>query len=685
MQKLSETPPTPPLQKAPQTKAAREELAATVRPILQAIAKLIATDRRAVLLANRQGDILLSNQSAQRLAIDRTQLCERLDWPALCSRVRRAGNVLVSWQQNEQSFDGEVVHIPLGPAEGYLLRLAESDQESTWLRNRARSAALMRISHDLRTPIQSLLASAHLLTQDPGNGSSQAERVSQIRRAADLALDHISNVLAVIRGEQDARAGLPDEDFRIAEELGNLVALVEPMARARATEVHLEVSAPQDLTLHGPLRFVRALCQNLIDNSVNHGGGHVALRLRCSPLASTLGQDAQSAPLWRVDLELSDEGGGLPAAQKARLAEALGQTTGQSTHAAQPAAPREAQGDAPREELRPAEAGQPDSKRPSAGLNVLGHALQQLGGRIEIFDLGTDGMPLRAQTEGRVIGTLFRVSFSLPEAPTRARSAPAQPKAPRGNSLAGRRLLLVEDSPSSRDWLVQILHSFGAEVMSAGSAPEALALLARKEIASKVDLVLTDVTLPRMSGIEFAARLKSGDPAAPSPWQGKVVGLTAHGDDRIRHACALAGMVCVLQKPIPPERLRDVLTQIFSDVPIPNDGDRGLLDETVIAKSVVEDLFERLGAQTVTNFMQRALREAQTVVDELRQDGIGPDTGRRLHAATGACGLTGLVLIERQLRAIEVAVAEDGQDYARLIPPLSEALALTRKLIADLP
>ncbi len=131
--------------------ASGHDIAGSVRPILRAMARLIATDRRAVVLANAAGRVLLANQGANRLCLVQAELLARLDWPKLCARVRRAGSVNATWHQDDQVFEGEVVHVPLGPAEGFLLRLAENDHESTWLRNRARSATLMRVSHDLRT------------------------------------------------------------------------------------------------------------------------------------------------------------------------------------------------------------------------------------------------------------------------------------------------------------------------------------------------------------------------------------------------------------------------------------------------------------------------------------------------------------------------------------------------------
>lgn len=644
--------------------ATRRDKAAAARPVLQALARLIATDRRAVVLANSRGDILLTNGPAQRLGLDGPALTERLDWPGLCRNAQRAGSVALNWQHQGQEYQGELVQMPLGPASGFLLRLSESDQEAALLRNRARSATLMRVAHDLRTPIQSLLATAEALLDGQPETGDRAAASQRLRRAAELALDHVSNVLGVIRGEQSVAGTQPDEDFRIADELRSLIALVEPIAAARATEVDLTVDAPDDLSLHGPVRFVRALCQNMIDNSVNHGGGRVQVLLTCKPLHPTaLDDDADD--IWAIRVEVRDEGGGLPPAQRARLQEALGLPL--PDNAPPPAVT--------------------DGKRPSAGLNVLAHALKQLGGQISVADRGPDGQPIQPGDQTRVVGTVLAASFSLPRAP----DLPEMPRLQTDGAapLAGRSIVLVEDSPASRDWLSQVLESFGAEVLAVGSGPEALALLARKEVARRVELVLTDVTLPRMTGIDLARILRTGDPSASVPWRGRVVGLTAHVDPRIRAACGEAGMVRVLEKPIRPQELCAALTETFADTPAQDSAEGAaaqarLARQLVLDDEIAADLIERLGAAPARDFMHRALAEAQTVLLGLRNEGVGPDTPRQLHAATGASGLTGLVLVEKRLRAIELAVAENSPDLAALYDPLQRALEETRQMTESL-
>lgn len=621
--------------------------AASVRPLLQTVARMIATDRRAVVLASDQAEILLANAPANQMSLDTEALTTLFDWPACVARARAAGSAQLSGTRAGQPLEGELVHLPLGPADGYLLRLAESEHEAVWLRNRARSATLMRVAHDLRTPIQSLLAIA-----ESGAGTGGAGSADQMRRAAELALDHIDNVLNVIRGASGVVGLQPDEDFCLTEELRSLLAMVAPILRQRGAEIAVALDPAEDVWLHGPVRFVRALFQNMIDNSAKYGGARVDIRLTCTPEPPAPGA---SAPRVTVTLEVRDQGGGLPLERKTQLNEALGQS---GTIALPPVA-------------------HPTESRPSAGLNVLAHALRQLGGELAVFDRAPDGsaLPGSAPEGSPVLGTILRARFSLSAGTPRSAPPPRAAEAPRGPApLAGLTLLIVEDSPSSRDWLLQVLRASGARVHPAGNGMEALALLDREEIRATLDLVLTDMTLPYMNGFELAQRIGAARASGALDWHGPVLGLTAHVDDRLRQACEEAGIVKVLEKPIRPAALRTAILEALkapgTPAEAPDPAEPSADTTGALARPVVNELLDQFGPKGTRDFMTRARDEAAEVAQGLRRSGVQPDTGRRLHAATGASSLTGLSRLEQALRQLELAVERGETD----LTPLTEAL-----------
>ncbi|HSL18176.1 MAG TPA: sigma-54 dependent transcriptional regulator [Methylomirabilota bacterium] len=111
------------------------------------------------------------------------------------------------------------------------------------------------------------------------------------------------------------------------------------------------------------------------------------------------------------------------------------------------------------------------------------------------------------------------------------------------------RILVVDDEAAVREVLTQRLASWGHEVTAARDAEEA----AGRAAAEAPDLVIADVVLPGLSGVELLERLKAGDPARP------VVLITAHGsiDDAV--AAMKRGADDFLTKPVDPELLRSMV------------------------------------------------------------------------------------------------------------------------------
>jgi CheY-like chemotaxis protein len=627
--------------------------ATSMRPIIQTIARLIATDRRPTLLASAGGKVLLANAPAQRLELNQKRLLLTFDWPMVCTQAHRAGSTAVSIAHGSTELEGEVVHMSLGLRDGYLLRLAENDHEASWLRNRSRSATLLRVAHDLRTPIQSLLATAERALDETAQTTAEdrQEARQQLRQSSERALDYISNVLGVIRGDQTLAGIRPDETFNITEELRSLLMMIGPIARQHGVDLKLWLEPHEDIWVHGPVHYVRALFQNIIDNSAKYGGEKVEIGLTCRPLPSP---DAGEDTL-KITLMVKDLGGGLPPEQKARLSEAIGQTRTLKTP------------------------GKAATSRPSAGLNILAHALRQLGGKLDLRDRHSDA--------GDVIGTAAEVTLTLKRS-QKDQPEPLRAANPSGKiePLSGLSIIVVEDSPSSRDWIDQMLRNAGAEVWAAGNGAEALSLVARPDIRSRLDLILTDMTLPYMSGIELAQKVRQSPDGA---WPGPIMGLTAHAAQDLVVACHAAGISTVLEKPIRSSALRQAILDALQvpdrapDTPTPAPQSRAIEGRNgtgPLNAYIVDDLLSQLGPKGAVSYMNRALEEASGVFSRIQNEGAGSDTGRMLHAATGACTLTGLLAVEKHLRTLETAVEQD-HPLDQLFDPLKSALIETRTAI----
>ena len=120
------------------------------------------------------------------------------------------------------------------------------------------------------------------------------------------------------------------------------------------------------------------------------------------------------------------------------------------------------------------------------------------------------------------------------------------------DGIAGKTILLVEDNDLVRAFADGLLADLGYEVVSVGSADEALAQLA----ARKFDLVLSDIVMPGMSGIELARSVNADSPRLP------VLLATGYSDDLLKGAAA---EFRVISKPYGPVELAEAVAAALGE------------------------------------------------------------------------------------------------------------------------
>jgi PAS domain S-box-containing protein len=122
----------------------------------------------------------------------------------------------------------------------------------------------------------------------------------------------------------------------------------------------------------------------------------------------------------------------------------------------------------------------------------------------------------------------------------------------------GRKILLIEDNPINAMLSRELLRRRGFQVTDVASGETALQILNEQ----KFDVVLTDLHMPGLDGIETARRARMNEQASRRP-RTPIVALTADADEGMRQACQGAGMDGFLTKPIDPAELDAVLQKIF--------------------------------------------------------------------------------------------------------------------------
>src|SRR5258708_4835227 len=123
------------------------------------------------------------------------------------------------------------------------------------------------------------------------------------------------------------------------------------------------------------------------------------------------------------------------------------------------------------------------------------------------------------------------------------------------NSL---RLLIVDDEEAARYGIRRALEAFGCEIAEAGSVEAARELM----VDAKVDLLLLDVNLPGISGLEFLQELQSGNQAEMP----LVVIITAHGSERLAVQAVKSGAYDYVSKPFELDDLRLVVKNAFENI-----------------------------------------------------------------------------------------------------------------------
>jgi len=138
---------------------------------------------------------------------------------------------------------------------------------------------------------------------------------------------------------------------------------------------------------------------------------------------------------------------------------------------------------------------------------------------------------------------------------------PSQPRAPGAAELGSRalRILLAEDNPVNQRLACRLLQKRGHQVVVAASGREVLDLLNWQ----MVDVVLMDVQMPEMNGLEATARIREGE--SKTGGHLPIIALTAHAIQGDRERCLAAGMDGYVAKPIQPEELFRTIEEVVGE------------------------------------------------------------------------------------------------------------------------
>ncbi len=374
--------------------------------------------------------------------------------------------------------------------------------------NVAKSQFLANMSHEIRTPMNGLLGMAELLLAD-GLGAVQRERVQLLLSSGRSLLAIINDILDFSKIES-GQLELETVAFDLPPLIERATQLHGIASRGSAVrmEVALDATAPARV-LGDPLRLWQLL-NNLLGNAVKFTPrGLITLRVKRLPARAQ--DDDRTA--W-VRFEVEDSGIGLSPEQQAELFQPFRQADASTT--------RHFGGS-------------------GLGLAISKHLVEGMGGRI--------GVESRAG-----VGSLFWFQIPLRIDESAVTSAAALPPVPAAPSLAGARVLLVEDNAVNLLVAISMLQASGVEVTTAGDGAAALQRLR----AGAYDTVLMDCEMPVMDGFEAVRRWRAEE-AAANRVRLPIIALTAFAMQTDRERCLAAGFDEHLAKPFRRDDLERVV------------------------------------------------------------------------------------------------------------------------------
>lgn len=394
----------------------------------------------------------------------------------------------------------------------------------------AKSNLLTVMSHEMRTPLNGILGSVDLFGRD--NLDDQQRRLlGAIQLSGDLLLQHVNDVLDLsqLDADQTAPAQAP---FDLAALAQGVVESQMASAQTKGNRLELRVSLQDTEVVRGDARRLQRCLLNLIGNAIKFTtDGTILVEVERLPKADL------------VEFRISDTGIGIASKHLAHIFEDF--VTVDTSYA------RKHEGT-------------------GLGLAITQRLVVSMGGVIDADS-----------REGE--GSLFRMR--LPLALERTAEGAVAPL-PTNETISGAqscKTLVVEDNEINRFIVTKMLQNLGHSVQEAENGFHGVEIAAQEQF----DLILMDISMPGMDGIEAIGKIRSGTGASA---QTPVVALTAHVAPEDHAKILRAGFAEICTKPLSIAQL-DVVVQRF----IPTSTGTPLIAET--DQDVVRDYIATLGKQ----------------------------------------------------------------------------------------
>lgn len=481
--------------------------------------------------------------------------------------------------------------------------------------DKARFLAIL--SHELRTPLQAVVGASHVLAAREA-GRTRTDAVETLDAASKSLLTLIDGVLSYSRLEAGVVTPVLDT-FSLRSCLDDAVRVARAAQDKPAIQLYVQIDGDVPPTIHSDEGMLRQVLINLLVNALKFTI-EGAIRI----VVSVERPEHEGEPL-RLDFKVIDSGPGVDMPTQHRLFQPF------------------QQGNNPDDQA---------GVGSGLGLVICSMLVKALGGDIEMQSAPGAGTCLSFS----ILAHSHQARALLPD----GSSAPASAtKAVVSTALT---VMVVEDNDVNRELLTIMLGQLGHTVVGVADG-EAAIEAATSPLAAHFDVVLMDLNLPRVGGIEATRRILQAHAGSINP--PLIIALTASVSDADRALCAAAGMIGFLTKPATvfslDAALRNAVNQNASHVAAGSDEVAEPLALDLATLSSLAELEKRAPQPFLARLIDRYLLDLPDDIARVEQAWAKRDTSTTAaaaHAMAGAAAAVGASALAQSARGMSDAPSD---------------------------
>ena len=484
--------------------------------------------------------------------------------------------------------------------------------------NQAKSEFLAAMSHEIRTPMNGILGMLRIVG-DSALTDDQRARLAVIQSSSQTLLGILNDILDYSKIET-GEIVLEPRDFDLRQLVEDILALMRFRATEKGLGLETRIAGDVPEFVKGDAGKLSQVLLNLIGNGLKFTEeGRVGLTIERAPGTS----DGEVT----LRFEVEDTGPGISRAEQRRVFEPFYQVN-------------------PRDSRQQGGTG--------LGLAISRRLVGAMGGALSVSSEAGRGsrFSFEARMDEGDRAAIARARFELPS---------SHPE------LGVLSVLVVEDNEINAIVVEGFLDHMGHETTVVGTGEAAVQAVGERAF----DVVLMDISLPGIDGVEATRRIRNLDRSAHRELP--IIAMSAHVfQNEIAHVLD-AGMNAFVGKPVSPERLAEALAQVVLRrkrgvvVPVEQALDDGR--HAVLNRSVLDDDYLILGPEKTGRMVDTFFDGAVRKVEQLAHAVAGEDwstVAYIAHNLKGSAASLGLSALENRAHGLEIcARKESGSEIAR--------------------